>query len=83
MNNNYIDFFLFFSPFKKKTLELILKHLSLSHQATESIMAMMENDCCDDARAFADALLEEACLEKNGLPVVTDIVTLAVSDGEC
>lgn len=70
------------SPFKKKTLELILKHLSLSHQATESIMAMMENDCCDDARAFADALLEEACLEKNGLPVVTDIVTLAVSDGK-
>lgn len=45
-------------------------------------MAMMENDCCDDAQAFADALLEEACLEKNGLPVVTDIVTLAVSDGE-
>lgn len=70
------------SPFKKKTLELILKHLSLSHQATESIIAMMENDCCDDPRAFADALLEEACLEKNGLPVVTDLVTLAVSDGK-
>lgn len=44
---------------------------------------MMENDCCDDFRVFVDVLLEEVCLEKNGLLVVTDLVILVVSDGEC
>ena len=71
-----------FSSFKTKTLDEIVKHLGLSHQAAESITAMMEEDCCDDPRVFADALLEEECLQKDGLPVVTDMVTLAVSDGE-
>ncbi|XP_022344967.2 transmembrane and coiled-coil domain-containing protein 4-like isoform X2 [Crassostrea virginica] len=70
------------SSFKTKTLDEIVKHLGLSHQAAESITAMMEEDCCDDPRVFADALLEEECLQKDGLPVVTDMVTLAVSDGK-
>ncbi|XP_061189624.1 transmembrane and coiled-coil domain-containing protein 4-like [Saccostrea echinata] len=69
------------SSFKKKTLEQIMKHLCLSKQASESIMVMMEDNCCDDPRAFADSLLEEECLQKNGLPVITDLVTLAVCNG--
>lgn len=64
-----------------KTLDVMMKHLSLSNQTSESITVMMENNCCDDPRVFADVLLEEACLQQNGLPIITDMVTLAVCDG--
>ena len=41
----------------------------------------MDGHGLDDPKPFVDAVLEEECLDKSGLLLVTDMVTLAISKG--
>ncbi|KAK3105277.1 hypothetical protein FSP39_021535 [Pinctada imbricata] len=68
--------------FSTSTLEAINKHICLPSQAAAAIMEMLRSSCCDEGRPFADSLLAEKCLNNNGLPVITDLLTMAVFHGQ-
>ncbi|KAJ8321020.1 hypothetical protein KUTeg_002607, partial [Tegillarca granosa] len=46
-----------------------------------SVEAIMCGQGLDDPKPFVDAVLQEECLDKSGLPLVTDMLTLALAKG--
>ncbi|XP_060074419.1 transmembrane and coiled-coil domain-containing protein 4-like [Ylistrum balloti] len=69
------------NDFKKASMERIVEHLHLPSQARDSVMAIMEGQGFDDARPYVDMVLDEPVLEKSGVPVVSDLIALSISNG--
>ncbi|XP_033764353.1 transmembrane and coiled-coil domain-containing protein 4-like [Pecten maximus] len=69
------------NEYKKVSMERIVEHLHLPSQARDSVMAIMEGQGFDDVRPYVDMVLEEPVLEKSGVPVVSDLLTLSISNG--
>ncbi|KAK3583743.1 hypothetical protein CHS0354_022776 [Potamilus streckersoni] len=69
------------SEFKKKTLQLVLEHLSQSESSCKTMFLVMEGEGMSDASPFVDALLKEPRLKESRMPLLEDMVGMAVSNG--
>ncbi|XP_067658581.1 transmembrane and coiled-coil domain-containing protein 4-like [Haliotis asinina] len=67
--------------FKKDTLNAILKHLDQPSQVCESIQALLAGQGVEETNPYVDLLFEEEILKNNGDPIVTDLVTMAITKG--
>ncbi|XP_046579571.1 transmembrane and coiled-coil domain-containing protein 4-like [Haliotis rubra] len=67
--------------FKKDTLNAILKHLDQPSQVCESIQALLAGQGVEETNPYVDLLFEEEVLKNNGDPIVTDLVTMAITKG--
>lgn len=68
--------------FNHKCMKTILEHLKLPKQVESVMMLMIEGKCSQKADAYVDLLLNEEQLHGNALPVVQDLIVLAVRGGE-
>ncbi|XP_046332447.2 transmembrane and coiled-coil domain-containing protein 4-like [Haliotis rufescens] len=67
--------------FKEDTLNAILKHLDQPSQVCESIQALLAGQGVEETNPYVDLLFEEEVLNNNGDPIVTDLVTMAITKG--
>jgi len=51
-------------------------------QARDSVKAIMEGQGFDETQPYVDVILEEPVLNKSGIPVVADLLSVAISDGK-
>ncbi|XP_049845968.1 transmembrane and coiled-coil domain-containing protein 4-like isoform X2 [Schistocerca gregaria] len=68
--------------FNHKCMKTILEHLKLPKQVESVMILMIEGKCSQKADAYVDLLLNEERLHGNALPVVQDLIVLAVRGGE-
>ncbi|KAL3861907.1 hypothetical protein ACJMK2_007920 [Sinanodonta woodiana] len=69
------------SEFKKKTLGTVLKHLSQPESSCKTMFLVMEGEGMNDAGPFVDVLLKEPTLKKSRMPLLEDMVGMALADG--